>query len=212
MVTDDEVSLSAITETLKRATAVLREAEIPALLGGGLAAWARGGPETLHDLDLVVKPADAERALDALTAAGMRPERPPEGWLYKAWDGEVCVDVIFELRGLRVDDAVIDRSDELQVVSTAVRVMALEDVFTTKLLALEEHALDAYEGLIQMARSLREQVDWRLVRERTAESPFARAFFVMVTGLGIVEEHTAAAPRGNVRVISEIPSDEEAVR
>jgi hypothetical protein len=160
----------------------------------------------------VVKPADAERALDALTAAGMRPERPPEGWLYKAWDGEVCVDVIFELRGLRVDDAVIERSDELQVASTRVRVMALEDVFTTKLLALEEHALDAYEGLIQMARSLREQVDWRLVRERTAESPFARAFFVMVTGLGIVEEHTAAAPRGNVRVISEIPDDEEAVR
>lgn len=211
MVPDDDVQLSAITETLKLASAALRDAGVPALLGGGLAAWARGGPATLHDLDFMVKPVDADRALDALTDAGMRPERPPEGWLYKAWDGEVCIDVIFEPQGLPMDDAVLERGDELQVASTPVRVMALEDVFTTKLLALEEHALGGYEGLIQMARALREQVDWREVRDRTAKSPFARGFFVIVGGLGIVEEHGTAVPRGNVRVISDTPDEKEAM-
>lgn len=191
-----------ITESLKRASAALRAAGVPALLGGGLAAWARGGPETLHDLDFMVKPEDAERALEALTQAGMRAERPPEGWLYKAWDGDVCIDLIFEPRGLPVTDAVIERGDDLEVKAIPVRAMALEDVLATKLLALDEHSLD-YEGLLQMARALREQVDWRDVRERTSESPFARAFFVMLTGLGIVEEPRATAPRGNVRVISE---------
>jgi hypothetical protein len=194
--------MDAITDSLKRASAALREAGVPALLGGGLAAWARGGPESLHDLDFMVKPEDAERALEALADAGMRTERPPEGWLYKAWDGEVCIDLIFEPRGLPVTDAVIERGDEVQVKAIPVRVMALEDVLAPKLLALDEHSLD-YEGLLQMARALREQVNWGEVRDRTAESPFARAFFVMLTGLGVVEEPRATAPRGNVRVISD---------
>ena len=46
--------------------AALREAGVPFLLGGSLASWARGGPETRHDLDLMIKPEDAERALEAL--------------------------------------------------------------------------------------------------------------------------------------------------
>ena len=56
------------------AAAALREADVPFLLGGGLAAWARGGPETVHDLDLMVRPEDGERGLKALEEAGFRPE------------------------------------------------------------------------------------------------------------------------------------------
>ena len=78
-----------IDATLKKSVAAFREADVPALLGGSLAVWARGGPETHHDLDFVVKPADAERALQALEGAGMAAERPPEGWLLKARDGDV---------------------------------------------------------------------------------------------------------------------------
>jgi hypothetical protein len=64
--------------------------------------------------------------------------------------------------------------------------MALEDILVTKLLALDEQALD-YQGLVQMARAVREQVDWDEVRARTAESPYAAAFFTLVEGLGVVE-------------------------
>ncbi len=62
------------TLTLKKAVAAFREAHVPALLGGSLAIWARGGPETKHDLDFMVKPQDADRALQALVDVGMRPE------------------------------------------------------------------------------------------------------------------------------------------
>src|SRR2546430_13288138 len=44
--------------SLKKVSAVLREAEGPFVLGGGVAIWARGGPGTEHDLDLFVKPED----------------------------------------------------------------------------------------------------------------------------------------------------------
>jgi Uncharacterised nucleotidyltransferase len=183
--TADDPGFEAIEHALKRSGAALREADVPFLLGGSLASWARGGPETRHDLDLMIKKADAERALDALVAAGLRAERPPEEWLLKAWDGETLIDLIYEPKGLPITDEVIARGDEMSVLGLEMRVMALEDVLSTKLMALTEHRIE-YEGLLQIARSLREQIDWDAVRERTAGSPFAVAFFVLVEGLGIL--------------------------
>ena len=51
----DEQPFSDIEATLKKAAAALREADVPFLLGGSLASWARGGPESRHDLDLMIK-------------------------------------------------------------------------------------------------------------------------------------------------------------
>ena len=181
----DEQPFSDLEHALKCAAAALRKAGIPFLLGGSLASWARGGPETRHDLDLMIKPEDVERALDALAEAGMRPERPPEDWLVKAWDGDTLVDLIYCPKGLPMDDEVIARGENLSVLGMEIRVMALEDVMATKLMALTEHSL-RYEGLLQIARALREQIDWQAVRARTGSSPFAQAFFVLLEGLDIV--------------------------
>jgi hypothetical protein len=173
-------------ETLKRVAAVLREADVPFLLGGGLAAWARGGPETAHDLDFMVRPEDADRALEALQRAGLRTAKPPEDWLYKAWDRDTLVDVIFRPSGGEVDDAMFDRADLLDVQAVRMDVMSLEDVLVTKLLSMREHEVD-YDGVLEIARSLREQVDWEAVRERTSDSPYARAFFYLAAELEIVD-------------------------
>ena len=174
-----------LVETMKRAAAALRDAEVPALLGGGLAAWARGGPPTEHDVDFFVRPEDAERALAALAAAGMRPERPPEGWLLKAWDGDVLVDLIFQPAGGPVDDGHFERAERLEVMAQPLLVASLDDVLTTKLLALTEQDLD-FGPVLELARALREQIDWPFVRSRANGSPFAAAFFAMVEELGIV--------------------------
>jgi hypothetical protein len=184
MASDDQ-PFSDLEHALKTAAAALRKAGVPFLLGGSLASWARGGPETRHDLDLMIKPEDVERALDALAEAGMRPERPPEDWLVKAWDGDTLVDLIYCPKGLPMDDEVIARGENLSVLGMEIRVMALEDVMATKLMALTEHSL-RYEGLLQIARALREQIDWQAVRARTGSSPFASAFFVLLEGLEIV--------------------------
>jgi Uncharacterised nucleotidyltransferase len=189
----DESPFSAIEHALKRSAAALRRAEIPFLLGGSLASWARGGPETTHDLDLMIKPEDADRALEVLREEGMEPERPPEDWLVKAWDAGTLVDLIFCPKGMPIDDEVIARAEVLSVLGLDIRVMALEDVLVTKLMALSEHAL-RYESLLPIARALREQVDWDDVRERTASSPFARAFFVLLEGLDILPVSIATAP------------------
>jgi Uncharacterised nucleotidyltransferase len=182
----EEARFEGLLETLKKVAGLLHEAEIPFLLGGGLAIWARGGPESGHDLDMMLRQADAERAVKRLADAGLQTERPPEGWLYKAYDGGILVDLIFEPSGQPLDNGVFDRARELNVNAVPMQVMSLEDVFVMKLAAFREHELD-YEGVVQMARPVREQVDWSDVRRRTEDSPYARAFFTLVEELGIVE-------------------------
>ena len=181
-----ETSFDELLETLKKVAGLLRDAEVPFLLGGGLAVWARGGPETAHDIDLMLRQADAEHGVRVLAAAGLRTEAPPEGWLYKAFDGEVMVDLIFGPSGQAIEDSVFARAEELNVNAVPMQVIALEDVFVTKLTALREHELD-YESVVQMARPVREQVDWEEVRSRTNGSPYAAAFFTLGEQLGIVE-------------------------
>jgi hypothetical protein len=180
-----------LTDSLKRAVAALDEQEIPYLLGGGLGCWARGGPPSSNDIDLMVKPEDAERAQGALVAAGMRAENPPEQWLLKAWDGDILIDLIFEPSGMRIDDEAIGRGETLSVMAMQMRVMDLGDILVTKLLALDEHSAD-YRDLILITRSLREQIDWRRLREATAASPFAVAFFALADGLEICPASQAA--------------------
>jgi hypothetical protein len=173
-----------LIETLKHGVAVLREQNIPFALGGSLAAWARGGPVTENDLDLMVKPEDAEAALAALVESGMRPERPPEEWLYKAWRQDVLVDLIFRPSGLDITDEVFARADVISVAAVATPVLALEDVLLTMLCSFDEHRLD-YSRLLAIVRALREQIDWQNLRNRTADSPYAHAFFTLTESLGI---------------------------
>ena len=180
-----------LIDSMKRAAAVLRDADVPYMLGGGLAAWARGGPPTEHDVDFFVRPEDAERALEALVDAGMKADRPPEGWLLKVWDGETLIDLIFSPMGGDVDQGYFERAEEIEVAAQRLPVASLADVLTTKLLALSEQDPDL-SSVLELARSLREQIDWEFVRARTAESPFARAFFTLVEELGVVEPPAAA--------------------
>jgi len=180
-----------LIESMKRAAAALRDAGVPYMLGGGLAAWARGGPPTEHDVDFFVVPEDAERALDALADVGMKPDRPPEGWLLKAWDGNVLIDLIYSPMGGDVDQGYFDRAEEMEVAAQRLPVASLGDVLSTKLLALNEQEPDM-ASVLEIARSLREQIDWDFVRARTADSPFARAFFTLVEELGVVAPPEAA--------------------
>jgi hypothetical protein len=188
-----------LIDTLKEAVAALREHEIPFALGGGFAAWARGGPVTENDLDLMLKPDDAEAALAALVEAGMRPGRPPEEWLIKAWRGDVLIDLIFAPSGVEMTDEVLERADVIPIASVATPVMALEDVLVTMLCAIDEHSLD-YSRLVAIVRSLREQIDWASLRNRTGSSPYAQAFFTLVEGLGIASISGTGGQRSSSRV------------
>ncbi len=186
---NDAPSQEELLAALRHVAAVLREAGIPFAVGGGVAAWAHGGPITEHDVDLFIREPDAEAALAALEATGMRTAHTPEGWLVKAWHGSVLVDLIYSPIGLKVDSALIESCPMMDVEAVPMRVLPVEDVLTTKLLALTEHHLD-FGPVLASARSLREKVDWESLARRVDRSPFARAF------LHLAEELNIAGPPG----------------
>lgn len=171
---------------MKRAAATLRDHEIEFALAGGLAIYARGGPETGHDVDFVLRPEDAARALEMLANAGFHCEKPPEGWLYKVYDEqESLIDLIFAPNNQpEAVPEILARADELEVYAITMKVMSVTDVLATKLLAMKEHEVD-YESVLEIARACREQIDWDVLRDRTEGNAYAKAFFTLADELAL---------------------------
>src|SRR3954452_10569251 len=183
--------------------AAFRDADVPYLLAGSFAVWARGGPAHDTDLDFAVKPEDLERAIAALEAAGMEQKPTPEEWLKKVCDRDVQGDLIHDPAGLEIDDEVMERGDDIEVNGMTFRVMGVDDVMTTKLFAFKEHYLD-YESAIEMARAVREQIDWDELRRRCEDYAYAKPFFTLAEQLGISEQ-----PDGDVASAEDVRAAQE---
>jgi predicted nucleotidyltransferase len=172
--------------SMKRAASILHQRGIEFALAGGLAVYARGGPETEHDVDFVLRQQDAEVALDVLGSHGFRCERPPEGWLYKVHDGNgSMIDLIFAPNhSPEAVSGILERADPIEVYAIELKVMSVTDVLATKLLALKEHEVD-YDDVLEVARACREQIDWDVLAARTDGHPYAAAFFTLARELQI---------------------------
>jgi hypothetical protein len=175
-----------LLETMKKAAGVLRAAGLPFALAGGGAAYARGAAPPVHDVDFVLAETDAEAAAQALAASGMKIAHPPEGWLIKAFDGDQMVDLIFRLGGVPVDGALLSRAEELDVAAVRLPVLGATDLVLSWLRSFTEHHAD-FAHTLTCVRPLREQVDWNEVRQQAGSSAFARAFLVLLEGLGLIE-------------------------
>lgn len=173
-----------LREALKRVAVALKSGGIGFALGGGYAGWALGGPEPEHDVDFLVAEHDAVRAERVLADAGLRVEHPPEDWLFKVFDGEAMVDLIFRTAGVAVEQEMLARAPDVEVLSVQMPVLSATDLVVTKMLALSEHACD-YGKVLPSARALREQVDWTQVRERTTGNPFAMALLFLLEQLDV---------------------------
>jgi hypothetical protein len=175
-----------LLDAMMTAAAALRDSGVPYLLAGSFAVWARGGPPKDTDLDFAIRPEDIDDAVGALVGAGLEPLATPEEWLRKVRNGDVIVDLIFDPAGVEIDDEAIERGNDIEVNGMTFRVMAVDDVMTTKLFSLKEHYLD-YESALEMARVMREQIDWDELRARCDDYPYAKPFFTLVEELGVIE-------------------------
>jgi len=163
-----------LLEALKRTAGVLKQSGIPFALAGTYAIYARGGPASEHDVDFAL-----------LAEHGFRPERPCEDWLVKVYFNDRLVDLLFYVGGRPVTREMLDRAEDLEVGSVAVPVMDATDVIVGMLLAFSHHHCD-FAAVLPQVRALREQIDWRRVRDETAQSPFAYAFLVLAERLELI--------------------------
>jgi hypothetical protein len=93
-----------------------------------------------------------------------------------------------------VESDLIDRAEELPVLSVLMPVLAATDIVVTKLMALEEHYCD-FSRLLPVARALREQVDWPRVAHDVAANDFAVVFLQLLDRLGVIDAVAASPTR-----------------
>jgi len=183
----------ALQDAVRRTAVALIDAQIPFALVGGYAAWALGAPEPDHDADFAVAEQDADRAREALAAAGLDVQEPAENWLFKAFHHGQLVDVIFRMVGEPVTHEQLARAEELEVLAVRMPVIGATEIVSAKLRVLGEHYCD-FTTLLPMVRALREQVDWARVREEVAGQPYARAFLFLADELGLTSDDGRRLP------------------
>ncbi|WP_120309050.1 hypothetical protein [Mycolicibacterium celeriflavum] len=172
-----------LRDALKRAASALRAQGPDFALGGSYALWVFGGPEPVHDVDFVVAEPDTEKAAATLEEAGFRIERTPEDWLFKACVGQdFVIDVLHRLNGVPVEKESIVAAEEHDVLAVRMRVLAPTEVMREKLNSLNEHHCD-FAALLPAVRAVREQLDWKQLRDDTADNPFAAAFLMLADRL-----------------------------
>jgi hypothetical protein len=175
----------ALREGLKRVAVALKSTDLPFALAGGYAAWALGGPEPSHDVDFLIEADDVARVKEELERVGLQVDQPPEDWLFKVGCDGVTVDVLHRGSGRPLAET-LAAAQVREVLSVEMPVIAATDVLTSKLLALDEHYLDL-TGVLSVARALREQVEWDVVRACTEGDPFAETVLFLLERLDIIK-------------------------
>ncbi|HVM12375.1 MAG TPA: nucleotidyltransferase [Actinomycetota bacterium] len=155
---------------LGEVTSALDEAGIDAVVFGGVAAVTYGRPRGTKDIDVLVRPAEAERTLEVLDAHGFQTEHTDERWLYKAYKSDVMVDVIFRVKGeIYLDDEMVERSTLVQINGHSARLLSREDALVIEAVSHDdEHPDHWYNALAIIGRG---ELDWDYVRRRARLGP-----------------------------------------
>jgi len=131
--------IDALTEVLSEAVQALEKEAIDYVLIGGQASALLGRPRCSSDVDLLVTPEDAPRALEALEHVGFQTEKVNPHWLYKAFRRDVLVDLLFKTRGeIYLDEEMLRRSTIRRFRGTYVRVVPPEDLIVMKAIVHDE--------------------------------------------------------------------------
>lgn len=162
--------LPDIITTLFAAIETIEDNHIPYALIGGIAAKELGRPRVTHDIDIFVKPDDADNILEILKAKGFEIEKRDPFWLYKAWKGDVLVDVIFRSSGdIYFEEEVRSHVRRIPYYGKYVNAISPEDFIVIKSAAHQEdnphHWHDALAVLTQG------NLDWDYLYKRARLSP-----------------------------------------
>jgi len=152
----------------KRAIGLLRQGEIPFLLGGAYAVCVYTGlARHTKDVDLFIRAVDLNRALAIFEKDGCRIEKTFPHWLAKVYLGQNVIDLIYAAgNGLgMVDDSWFTRGQDDELLGLPVKVMGPEEIIWMKAFVQERERFDGAD-IAHMIQSCAESIDWAYLRTR----------------------------------------------
>lgn len=155
-------------ECYRRAMQALEDAGVEFLVGGAY-AYARYTAIARHtkDFDIFLRPADRDRALGALTAAGYRTEVTYTHWLAKAFEGEYFIDLIYGSGNgaAPVDDGWFEHAVAGTVMGRRVRLCPAEELIWSKAYIMERNRYDGAD-IAHVLRAHGPRLNWGRLLER----------------------------------------------
>lgn len=175
---------------LLEAQQALISAELPFAVMGGVPSTVYGRPRWTHDIDIFLRPHDAQKGLEIFAAAGFETERPKDTWLYKAYKEGVLVDVIFKVEGdLYLDGEMAARLREIDFEGVPVRAVGPEDLVVVKALVHREDTSRYWFDAVSIIA--RTPLDWEYLVWRSRVAP-ARVLSLLIyavsNGLAVPRE------------------------
>src|SRR6266545_2554621 len=165
-VVDDATFHLVLAEAIRVAEAT----GLPHAFMGGIASTALGRPRWTHDVDLLVRPGDAQAMLRAFAAAGFDAEETDQAWLYKATRDGVLVDVIFESTGgIVLDDEMLSRVRAASFDGLRLSVLAPEDLLVIKAIVHREHRQRHWFDALALVET--GELDWPYLLRRAEPNP-----------------------------------------
>jgi hypothetical protein len=149
-----------------------REAGLRFAAGGAFAAAAHTGRwRNTKDLDLYVVPADRERMIAIVNAAGLKDlyerEAYDRRWIYRGTAEGVIVDVIWAMANQRadVDEAWLTRGPEVTLRGERLRVIPPEEIIWAKLYVFQRDRND-WTDVLNILYNRVQALDWRHLLHR----------------------------------------------
>ena len=170
----------------RQALAILKNADIPHLVGGAY-AFARytGIDRHTKDFDIFLREEDFGRAAWAFQKAGFKAELTFPHWLGKAYKGEDFVDLIFSAgNGVsRVDERWFEHAVRETVFGVDVDLIPAEEMLWSKGLIMERERYDGAD-VAHIILAVGDRMDWARLLERYGK--FWRALYAHVVLFGLI--------------------------
>jgi hypothetical protein len=155
-----------------RALAALDDAGVPFLIAGAFALNHYSGLwRGTKDLDVLVLASDRDRAVEAVTAAGMRDLFPEESydrnWIFRATRDGVIFDIIWSLANYAdsVDATWLEAATRAAFLGRPVRVVSAGDLCWMKLFVMQKQRCD-WPDLFNVIRGTGGRLDWSRLLEQ----------------------------------------------
>jgi predicted nucleotidyltransferase len=162
----DAVFLRVLDDTIR----TIEATGVPYAVVGGVASAVHGRPRWSNDIDVFVRPVDAERTLAAFADAGFATDRTYPGWLYKALRDDVLVDVLFCIQDtIHLDHGMLAHVRQAEFCGCTLNVVSPEDLLITKVASFSEDTPHYWYDALGLVAS--GKLDWSYLAERARLAP-----------------------------------------
>lgn len=160
---------------------MLGEGGITYLFTGGIPSAVHGYPVWSHggeDIDLLVAPDEATKALETLAAAGFETERTHPEWMYKARKHGVTIDLIFRPDGgIQLDEQTIANRRVKEFKGRSLQMVGPEDLVVMLTASYEEDEPIRLRNLLGILTH--SEIDWPYLVSRAGDTlPRLASFLV----------------------------------